>query len=83
MTPSTNGGDLIQVSGKRNHNKPQGLYKMAPSTNGGESGQMARGTTTNHKVYTRWPPQLMVENPGKWREEPQQTTRFIQDGPLN
>ena len=47
---------------------------------------MARGTTTNHKAYTRCPPpQLVVENPGKWREEPQQTIRLIhvQDDPLS
>ena len=31
---------------------------------------MVRGTTTNHKACTRWFPQLMVENPGKWREGP-------------
>ena len=48
---------------------------------------MVRGTTTNHKAYTRCPPpstsggELVVESPGKWREEPQQTTRLIQDGP--
>ena len=42
---------------------------------------MARGTITSHKVYTRWSPQLMVENLGKWREVPQQTARLIQGGP--
>ena len=35
----------------------------------------------NHKACTRSSPQLMVENPGKWREGPQQITRFVQDGP--
>ena len=35
----------------------------------------------NHKACTRSSPQLMVENPGKWREGPQQITRLVQDGP--
>ena len=35
----------------------------------------------NHKACTRSSSQLMVENPGKWREGPQQITRLVQDGP--
>ena len=35
----------------------------------------------NHKACTRSSPQLMVENPGKWRKGPQQITRLVQDGP--
>ena len=34
---------------------------------------MARGTTTNHKASLQvqdGPPQLMVENLGKWRDGP-------------
>ena len=34
----------------------------------------------NHKACTRSSSQLMVENPGNWREEPQQITRLLQDG---
>ena len=35
----------------------------------------------NHKACTRSSPQLMVENPGKWWEGPQQLTRLVQGGP--
>ena len=35
----------------------------------------------SHKAWTRSSPQLMVENPAKWREGPQQITRLVQDGP--
>ena len=38
-------------------------------------------TEQNHKACTRSSPQLMVENPGKWREGPQQITRLVQGGP--
>ena len=58
------------MSEKNGSTKSQGLYKIFPSTNGRESGKMARGTTTNHKACTRQSPQLMVENPGKWQEGP-------------
>ena len=44
------------MSEKNGSTKLQGLYKIFPSTNGGESGKMARGATINHKACTRWFP---------------------------
>ena len=59
------------MSERNGSTKSQGLYKILPSNNGGESRKMVRGTTTNHKACTRWSPQLMVENSGyKWQEGP-------------
>ena len=39
------------------------------------------GSTKSQGLYKMVPPQLMVENPRKWREGPQQITRLVQDGP--
>ena len=39
------------------------------------------GSTKSQGLYKMVPPQLMVENLGKWREGPQQITRLVQDGP--
>ena len=41
---------LIQER-KNGSTKPQGLYKIFPSTNGGESGKIARGTTLFFKNH--------------------------------
>ena len=55
---------------KNGSTKSQGLYKIFPSTNGGESGKMARGTTTNHKACTRQSPSTNGGESIKWREGP-------------
>ena len=46
----------ILVTDERTIANHKTYTRWSPSTGGGESGKMARGTIASHKTYTRWSP---------------------------